>query len=99
MFPCVVTYMTVDTCVRGGNTSKRYSHQDCRGWSDCLWMCIPCSIAVDAIICVPMTGVFIGNKIKSKYQKNKVEQEKEKEKEKDNIISSPPTTLNGYEVK
>ena len=68
MFPCVVTYMTVDSCVRGGNTSKRYS----RGWSDCLSMCIPCSIAVDIVICIPITGIFIGNKIKSKYKKNKV---------------------------
>jgi hypothetical protein len=113
MYPFIVSHTTVDSCIRGANTSKRYSGTDCRGYNDCLWMCLPCSFVVDIIICLPMTGIYIYNKCNdsddNQPEKNNVIDKKEKEKdckkekEKTNqIISSAPTALenpNNYEIK
>jgi hypothetical protein len=112
MYPFIVSHKTFDTCIRGANTSKRYSGNDCRGYNDCLWICLPCSFVVDIIICLPMTGIYIYNKCNdsdNQPEKNNVIDNKEKEKdckkekEKANqIISSAPTALenpNNYEIK
>lgn len=67
LHPFVVTKKTIMTCIyaleQGTSTSNC---NDCTSWYDCCWMCVPCSFAVDVIICIPMTGICIYNNVKDK---------------------------------
>jgi hypothetical protein len=109
LHPFVLTKGTIitlmDSCENGPPSDRC---DDCRAWYDCCWMCVPCSFAVDIVICLPMTGICIYNETKNKCKCDKKSPqinpnlEKESEKKETPIVSSAPTALenpNLYEVK
>ncbi len=114
LHPFVLTKKTMITLMDSlehGPPSDRCD--DCHAWYDCCWMCVPCSIAVDVVICLPMTGICIYNKTKDKCKckpkkdnwkdgEKDVKNDKTEIKKGEKIISSSPTALenpNFYENK
>jgi hypothetical protein len=59
IFPFMCSIIAIQECIRAHTHNKWIGSSKC---TDCLWLCLPCFISFDLVMCLPFTGIYICKK-------------------------------------